>query len=41
VSVEDLVRYATDTLRLDYVFWGTEEPYYSKEVLPWLTALRR
>jgi hypothetical protein len=41
VSVEDLVRYATDTLRLDYVFWGTEEPYYSKEVLPWLAARRR
>jgi hypothetical protein len=37
VTVEDLVRYATDTLRLDYIFWGTEEPYYSKAVLPWLT----
>jgi hypothetical protein len=38
-SVEALVRYATDTLRLDYIFWGTEEPYYSKEVLPWLAGL--
>ena len=37
VTVEDLVRYATDTLRLDYIFWGTEEPYYTKAVLPWLT----
>ena len=39
VSVEELVRYATDTLRLDYLFWGTEEPYYSAEVLPWLAGL--
>ena len=41
VSVEELVRFATDTLRLDYVFWGTEEPYYSREILPWLAARRR
>ena len=41
VSVEDLVRYAIDTLRLDYIFWGTEEPYYSAEVLPWLASLSR
>jgi hypothetical protein len=40
VSVEELIRYATDTLRLDYLFWGTEEPYYSKEILPWLARLR-
>jgi hypothetical protein len=41
VSVEELGRYATDTLRLDYIFWGTEEPYYSREILPWLAGLRR
>ena len=41
VTVEELVRYATDTLRLDYIFWGTEEPYYSKEILPWLARARR
>jgi hypothetical protein len=39
VSVADLVHFATDTLRLDYIFWGTEEPYYSTEVLPWLARL--
>lgn len=37
VTVDDLVRYATDTLRLDYIFWGTEEPYYSRDILPWLS----
>jgi hypothetical protein len=41
ITVADLVRFATDTLRLDYIFWGTEEPYYSAEVLPYLRALPR
>jgi hypothetical protein len=39
VTVEELYRFAADTLRLDYVFWGTEEPYYSKEVLPFVRTL--
>ena len=41
VSVEELYRYATERLRLDYIFWGTEEPYYSDEVLPFLRRLSR
>jgi hypothetical protein len=39
VTAGELYRYATDTLRLDYIFWGTEEPYYSNEVLPLLHTL--
>ena len=34
VSVPELYRFAQDLLRLNYIFWGTEEPYYSSEVLP-------
>jgi hypothetical protein len=30
ISVSELLRY------LDYIFWGTEEPYYSRDVLPFL-----
>jgi hypothetical protein len=41
ITVAELARFATDTLRLDYIFWGTEEPYYSAEVLPYLRALPR
>ena len=26
-------------LRLDYIFWGTQEPYYSEEILPYLDGL--
>lgn len=36
VSVEELYFFAKDRLRLDYIFWGTEEPHYSKSVLPFL-----
>lgn len=37
VTVAELARFARDTLRLDFVFWGIEEPYYSRDVLPFLT----
>jgi hypothetical protein len=41
VSVDALLRYATDTLHLDFLFWGTEEPYYTRDVLLLLTRIRR
>lgn len=40
VTVAELHRFARDDLRLDYVFWGTQEPYYSTEVIPYLRGLR-
>ena len=39
VTVDELFRYARDPLRLDYIFWGTQEPYYSRDVLPYLRSL--
>jgi len=39
VTVEELARFARDPLRLDYIFWGTEEPYYSRDVLAYLRGL--
>jgi len=39
VTVESLYRVARELLRLDYVFWGREEPYYSSTVLPFLASL--
>lgn len=41
VTVPELYRFAKDPLRLDYLFWGTEEPYYSREVLPFIRSLGR
>jgi hypothetical protein len=41
VTVKELYRFAKDRLRLDYIFWGTQEPYYSEEVLPYIRGLDR
>ena len=41
VTFNDLLDYATRYLRVDYIFWGTEEPYYSRDVIPGLTRLKK
>lgn len=44
VTATELLDYATRELRLDYIFWGREEPYYSREVIPLIrsrTALKQ
>jgi len=41
VTVDRIYRFAKDTLRLDLIFWGTEEPYYTRDVLPYLRRLPR
>ena len=39
VTAAELYRYAKDELHLDYLFWGTQEPHYTKQVLPLLRGL--
>jgi hypothetical protein len=39
VTVPELYRYAVEELHLDYIFWGTEEPFYTNDILPFLRAL--
>lgn len=41
VTVDELYRYARDQLRLQYLFWGIQEPHYTDAVLPYLRALGR
>ncbi|NNE47147.1 MAG: hypothetical protein HKN37_10850 [Rhodothermales bacterium] len=41
VTVTELVDYARDELRLDYLFWGTQEPYWTDEVLPYLQEIAK
>lgn len=38
ITVEKLFGYAKNELHLNYVFWGTQEPYYARDVLPFLRA---
>jgi len=39
VTVEELAEYARGELRLDYVFWGIQEPFFTEEILPYLQNL--
>lgn len=39
VTVAELYSYAKERLNLDFIFWGIEEPYYTKEILPFLRHL--
>jgi hypothetical protein len=39
-SIEDLLAFATEQLKTDYIFWCTEEPYYSKELVPLMKQKR-
>jgi len=41
VTVGELYEFARDSLRLDYIFWGVQEPYYSEDILPYLSNLPR
>lgn len=36
-SIAELLKFATDDLKLDYIFWCTEEPYFSNELVPFLS----
>ena len=39
ITVPQLHAYAQSDLHVDYLFWSTEEPYYSRDVLPYLREL--
>lgn len=41
ITVADIYAYAVTPLRLGYLFWGTEEPYFTAEVRPFLRTLRQ
>ncbi|MBI4859659.1 MAG: hypothetical protein HY815_05275 [Candidatus Riflebacteria bacterium] len=36
VTIVELLAFARDYLGADYLFWCTQEPYYSKELMPFL-----
>ena len=36
VTIIALIEFARDYLRADYIFWCTEEPYYSKDLVPFM-----
>jgi hypothetical protein len=38
VTIPELVEFATEYLMVDYIFWCTEEPFYSRKLMPYLQA---
>ena len=40
VTAAELLAFATGYLKVDYIFWGTQEPYFSGDVLPLLERLK-
>jgi hypothetical protein len=40
VTIAELIEFASEYLGTDYIFWCTEEPYYSSDLVPFMRALR-
>jgi len=40
VTIREILDFATSYLRLNYIFWFIQEPYYSQQVLPLLKSLK-
>jgi hypothetical protein len=38
MTISELLAFATDYLKVDYIFWSTQEPYYSRKLLPFLNS---
>ena len=36
ITLGEMMEFATEYLKVDYVFWGTQEPYYSTVVIPYV-----
>jgi len=36
VTVDEIYRFAKDEMGLDYIFWCTQEPYYTNDLIPYL-----
>ena len=40
ISIPELLKFATEYLNVDYVFWCTQEPYYSEQLIPFLRRVK-
>lgn len=38
MTVEELIGFADQYLQVDYIFWCTEQPYYSRDLIPFLNG---
>ena len=40
-TIPELIKFAKDLRNVDYIFWWTEEPYYTRDVLPFFRNINR
>jgi len=40
ITIAELIQFATEYLKVDYIFWCTQEPYYSEDLIPFLNRLK-
>ena len=40
VTVEEIYYFGNDEIGLDYIFWCTQEPYYTDHLIPFLKGLK-
>jgi hypothetical protein len=40
VTLTELIEFASDYLKADYIFWCTEEPYYSNDLVPFIQKMK-
>ena len=41
VTIEELYAFAVNDLKVNYLFWYCEEPYYTRDVIPFLKNIKR
>lgn len=39
-DIAELLKFGAEELKLDYIFWCTEEPYYSQELIPFIRSAK-
>jgi len=39
ITIQELIEFAKDYLKVDYIFWCTQEPYYSQQLIPYLKTI--
>lgn len=40
ITIQELIEFGEDYLKIDYIFWCTQEPYYSKKLIPFLNNVQ-
>ncbi|MFA8450843.1 MAG: hypothetical protein ACEPOW_09135 [Bacteroidales bacterium] len=41
VKISEIYIFASEFMNLDYLFWGTQEPYYSNNILPFIRKIEK